>query len=84
MKRNKSSEEVDLLEMAKRGEGKYFLVNVLAKRSKALHSGEKARVKVENGREPDNIAIEEISQDKLKVTPKKHTPKMINIIESSD
>jgi DNA-directed RNA polymerase subunit K/omega len=84
MKRNNFFLERDLSEMVTKGEAKYFIVNVLAKRAKALHSGEKAQVKVEDGREPDNIAIEEVRQNKLKVLPKKHTPKMVNIIESDD
>jgi DNA-directed RNA polymerase subunit K/omega len=84
MKRNDDSSEMDLTEMTQQGGGKYFLVNVLAKRAKALDSGGKPLVKVENGCEVDNIAIEEVRRGKISVKPKKRTPKMVDIIETNN
>lgn len=62
---------------------KYSLVNVIAKRARALNTGSKAMVELDHPTDPTNVAIKEVMQDKIKAVPKKHSTKLIDVISRS-
>jgi len=65
----------DLMDKIIAGHSNYVLVNMIAKRVKALHLGDRALVDVETGTDPVDIAWEEIKQGKLVLVPKKQPRK---------
>lgn len=66
--------------MYKQRKGKYSLVNVIAKRARALNTGSKPMVELDHPTDPTNVAIKEVMEDKLKTIPKKHSTKLVDII----
>lgn len=72
--------EEKLSAMYNNSKGKYLLVNVIAKRARDLNTGDKAMVEVDHPTDPANVAIKEIMQDKLSAVPKKHSTKLVDVI----
>lgn len=66
--------------MYKHRKGKYSLVNVIAKRARALNTGSKPMVELDHPTDPTNVAIKEVMEDKLKTIPKKHSTKLVDIV----
>ena len=59
---------------------KYFLVNVIAKRARALIDGERPLVDIHENLRPSEIAIKEIREGKIKVLPKAVRNKLVDIV----
>jgi len=70
-----------LSEMKKQGQGKYLLVNVLAKRARALNEGARAEVTMheDNPMDLTRVAIAEMDLEKLRVEPKERAGQLIDI-----
>ena len=75
--------EEKLSAMYKERKGKYSLVNVIAKRARALNTGSKAMVELDHPTDPTNVAIKEVMEDKIKAVPKKHSTKLVDVISRS-
>jgi len=69
--------------MAKKRKGRYLLVNVIMRRSRALYSGAKPLVKIANADDAGDVAKEEIATNRLKVTPRKVPPKLIDLAKQN-
>ena len=69
---NEKKEE-SLLETLSKKEHRYYMVNVLAKRARALVSGEDPVIKLTNlpSHNPSSVAIEELKKGRLKVSRKR-------------
>jgi len=63
--------------------GRYLLVNVIMRRSRALYSGSKPLVKVPDASDAGVVAHHEILTDRLKVTPRKAPPKLIDLAKQN-
>ena len=61
----------ELMEDLKAGRANYLLINVLAKRIRALNEGDRPLVEMETGADPLEIVMEEIRQGKLTLIPRK-------------
>ena len=72
--------EEKLSAMYKERKGKYSLVNIIAKRARALNTGSKPLVELDHPTDPASVAIKEIMEDKLKTVPKKHSTKLVDVI----
>jgi DNA-directed RNA polymerase subunit K/omega len=72
-----------LSNMAKERKGRYLLVNVIMRRSRALYGGAKPLVKTNNPSDAGVVAYEEIINDRLKVTPRKTPPKLIDLAKQN-
>jgi DNA-directed RNA polymerase subunit K/omega len=72
-----------LSEMAKKRKGRYLLVNIIMRRSRALYQGSKPLVKTNNPSDAGVVAHEEILGDRLKVTPRKTPPKLIDLAKQN-
>jgi len=59
---------------------KYFIVNIISKRARALIDGEKPLVDTASAIRPGEIALKELANGKLKVTPKTTRNKMVDIV----
>jgi DNA-directed RNA polymerase subunit K/omega len=59
---------------------KYFIVNIISKRARALIEGEKPLVDPAGAIRPSEIALKELANGKLKVTPKTTRNKMVDIV----
>lgn len=59
---------------------KYFMVNIIAKRARALVDGEKPEVDPSGTIRPSEIALRELTSGKLKVTPKASRNKLVDIV----
>ena len=77
------ADERKLSEMLKYKERRYHVVNVLAKRSRALIMGEEPLIKITNlpVHDPTYIAMEELKRDKLKAVEKKEKEKVAGTSE---
>lgn len=71
--------EKNLPELLKSGEGKYLIVNVVAKRVRKLMRGDKPLVAAEGDEELPNIALKEIQQGKIKALPRRRTGKLVDL-----
>jgi len=69
-------------ELLKSGEGRYFIVNVIAKRSAEINVGSKPLMNADDPlSECYPYAAAEAENDKLKVTPKKMPNKLVDLID---
>jgi len=59
---------------------KYFLVNIISKRARALVDGEKPLVDPAGATRPSEIATKELISGKLRVSPKATRNKMVDIV----
>jgi len=69
--------------MAKSGKGRYLLVNVIMKRSRALYGGAKPLVKTDDPSDAGDVAFQEIANDRVKVTPRKAPPKLVDLAKQN-
>ena len=69
--------------MAEQGRGRYLLVNVILRRTRALYAGDKPLVKAPDGADAGDVAYREIMGGRLKVTPRKAPPKLIDLAKQS-
>lgn len=72
-----------LSDMAKGRKGRYLLVNVIMRRSRALYGGAKPLVKTANPSDAGVVAHEEILNDRVRVTPRKAPPKLVDLAKQS-
>lgn len=78
-------DDKDLQALYEKRQEKYMLVNVLSRRVRRLVDGEKPAVSSLPGpQDYSNIAIEELKQGKLKVRPRKHRGKLVDIAKDQD
>jgi DNA-directed RNA polymerase subunit K/omega len=59
---------------------KYFLINVIARRSRALVDGEKPMVDPQGAIRPNEVAVRELISGKLRVSPKATRNKLVDIV----
>jgi len=59
---------------------KYFLINVIAKRSRSIVDGERPTVDPQGSIRPSETALKELLAGKLRVTPKTQRNKLVDII----
>jgi len=69
--------------MAKERKGRYLLVNVIMRRTRALYAGDKPLVKAPDGADAGDIAYREIVGGRLKITPRKAPPKLVDLAKQS-
>jgi len=69
--------------MAQQGRGRYLLVNIIMRRTRALYAGDKPLVKAPDGTDAGDIAHREIVAGRLKVTPRKAPPKLVDLAKQS-
>ncbi|HOE62498.1 MAG TPA: DNA-directed RNA polymerase subunit omega [Candidatus Sumerlaeota bacterium] len=70
----------ELLSRFNQNTDKYFLVNIIAKRARDLVDGEKPQVDPSGTIRPSEIALRELTNAKLKVTPKAGRNKLVDIV----
>ena len=75
--------EENLLDMYKKGETRYLLINLAAKRIKKLLLGERPQIRVEGEDDMGNITLKEIMQGRLKMVPRKKVGKVIDIAKQN-
>jgi len=68
-----------LSELARTGEGRYLLVNVIMRRARDLYSGSKPLVKTPEIGDAGVIGFKEITADRLKVVPRKASTRLIDL-----
>jgi len=69
--------------MARKRKGRYLLVNVIRRRSRALYGGAKPLVKMAGAEDAGAIAKEEILANRLKVTPRKVPPTLVDLAKQN-
>lgn len=73
-------EPQELLDRYQKEQNKYFLINVIARRSRALVDGEKPMIDPEGEIRPNEVAVKEMSAGKLRTTPKIARNKLVDIV----
>jgi len=71
-----------LPELAKSRRGRYLLVNVIMRRSRDLYGGAKPLVKTTTN-EAGTIAYQEIVNGRVKITPRKAPPKLVDLAKQN-
>lgn len=75
------SDSHSVADLVDHNDGKYFIVNVIAKRAKDINLGNKPLVDTDDPTgECYPYAVAEIAQNKLKVVPKKAPNKLVDLI----
>lgn len=65
--------------------GYYLIVNAVAKRVRALQTGDKALALPPDGvRDPIRIALQELAEEKLEITSKPHSHRLVDVINRSE
>ena len=87
MKKKKTSKkkEKKLSELLRDRESRFYLINVLAKRARALINGASPLVKPDDlilTSDAAHISLLELKNDKLKATQKKGKEKLVNIVKT--
>jgi DNA-directed RNA polymerase subunit K/omega len=72
-----------LSELAKTRKGRYLLVNVIMRRTRALYSGAKPLVKTADPSDAGLIAYQEIVTNRVKITPRKAPPKLVDLAKQN-
>jgi DNA-directed RNA polymerase subunit K/omega len=73
-------EPKELIERYQNELSKYLLINVIARRSRALVDGEKPMIDFQGAFEPNEVAIKELSAGKLRTSPKATRNKLVDIV----
>lgn len=73
-------EPQDLIQDFEAGQNKYLMINVISRRSRALVDGEKPMIDPQGSTRPNEVAVQELSAGKLRVTPKVVRNKLIDIV----
>ncbi|MCD6384803.1 DNA-directed RNA polymerase subunit omega [Candidatus Sumerlaeota bacterium] len=71
--------ERNLNELLQKGESKYLLVTVAAKRLKKLLNGEKPLVNYDAEEDIVNVALREIEAGKLKIVPRRKVGRVVDL-----
>lgn len=75
--------EENLLNMYEKGESKYLLINLAAKRIKKLLLGDRPQIRLEGEDDMGNVTLKEIEQGRLKVVPRKKAGKVIDLAKQN-
>jgi len=70
----------ELVDNYNKGLTRYFLINVISRRARALVDGEKPVVDPQGSLRPSEMAMKELTAGKLKVIPKAVRNKLVDIV----
>jgi len=70
----------ELVDNYKKGFNRYFMINVISRRARALVDGEKPMVDSQGSLRPSELAVKELAAGKLKVIPKATRNKLVDIV----